>query len=235
VLDPSLHTTTIQLQPSAPGQFGGSFQESSQGAYFITVEARGGGHAEAGQIGMDVPYSPEYRTVGVDRSFLRQLAAAGGGGVISRPQDAWSDNLPSVLAAYDLRAWLLLLALLLLPIDIGVRRLVVSREELAALVAALPWRRPPTPAPEAAVATLAAVRARRARRGQLEPQPVRDAAMGMERSWDVASLSGSGPVAQRSPSPIRPSTASGVSAETDISDDESTASKLLRARRRRRS
>ena len=135
VLDPQERTTTIQLEPSTPGQFGGSFQEGAQGAYFVTVEARGAGHAEVGQVGVDVPYSPEYRTTGVNTTFLQALASAGGGQVIGGAKDAWLDNLPSVLAQYDLTLWLLLLAILLLPIDIAVRRLVVSRRELVAIAA----------------------------------------------------------------------------------------------------
>ena len=52
---------------------------------------------------------------------------------IANWQDAWRNNLQSVLADYDPTLWLLLLALLLLPIDVGVRRLIVTRRELATL------------------------------------------------------------------------------------------------------
>jgi uncharacterized membrane protein len=237
ILDPTLRTTTIQLQPSAPGQFGGSFQENGQGAYFVTVEASSAGtqrvpgtavrpaevtgHGAAGQIGMDVPYSPEYRTTGVNMSFLRSLAAAGGGSLISSPQDAWLGNLPSVLAQYNLSTWLLLLAILLLPVDVGVRRLVVSRRELAGIAAALPFRRPASPADEPAVAPWGALRARRAERQphagiRLASQSVHDDLAGIRLPRKI-SLSGG----RRSSRPRA------------SSEDGSTSSKLLAAKRKK--
>ncbi|MDQ2745344.1 MAG: glutamine amidotransferase, partial [Chloroflexota bacterium] len=167
VLSPELQSTTLQLEPSSPGEFGGSFQEGAQGAYFVTVEAHGAGRADAGQIGMDVPYSPEYRSTGLNMPFLRLLAAAGGGSVITRPQDAWKSNLQPVLAEYDITLWLLLLAILLLPIDVGVRRLVVSRRELAAILQALPVRRTVSSADGPANQLVGALRHRRAQRDSL--------------------------------------------------------------------
>jgi uncharacterized membrane protein/Mg-chelatase subunit ChlD len=226
VLNPTLHTTTLELQPTAPGAFGGAFQEGVQGAYFITVEAHGGGRGYAGQVGMDVPYSQEYRTAGVNMAFLQQLAAAGGGTVISRPQDAWANNLSSVLAEYDLTGWLLLLAILLLPIDIGVRRLVVSRRELATILEALPRRKRAAPAAaEPALAPLGALRARRAQRTAMAPQTV---GMSMARS----SVRPAGGMAARRPAGSRVAEAE-AGAEVEAGVEESIAGKLLAAKRRR--
>lgn len=165
ILTPGLGASTVQLEPSAPGEFGGSFDEAAQGAYFVTVEAHGAGHGAVGQIGMDAPYSPEYRTTGDNPAFLHALATAGGGSVITRAQDFWRANLPPVLADYDPTVWLLLLAVFLLPLDIAVRRLIVSRKELAAIGASLPFRRAPAPDAVPAVPLFAALQARRTRSG----------------------------------------------------------------------
>jgi len=222
VLDPQLHTTTVQLEPSVPGQFGGSFQEGKQGAYFVTVEAHGAGHGAAGQIGMDVPYSPEYRTTGVNMTFLQSLATAGGGSVITRAQDVWRANLPSVLAQYDLTPWLLLLAILLLPVDIGVRRLVVTRRELAGILRAFPFPRAGRAPSEPAVVPLSTLRARRAERVAVAPQPVADTPAGI-----------------RLPRHAKPSVdspahgSSAARAAQDAAHGESTASKLLASRRKK--
>ena len=232
VLDPRFHTTTIQLEPSSPGQFGGAFSESVQGAYFVTAEARGIGHAEAGQAGLDVPYSPEYRTTGTNMSFLRELAAAGGGSIINAPRDAWLGNLPSVLAQYNLTAWLLLLAILLLPIDIGVRRLVVSRKELAGILEAVRRRPIADPGMQPAISPLGTLRARRSERATRAPQPLRANAAEV-----VLPASPRPPVPgpRIGPRP-NPRTASGQApppAEDSGDGDESTTSKLLKARRKR--
>ncbi len=223
VLSPGLKSSTVQLEPSAPGQFGGSFGEGSQGAYFVTVEAHGAGHGDAGQVGVDVPYSPEYRTTGANTQFLRTLAAAGGGSVITRPQDAWKDNLQSVLAGYDPTLWLLLLALLLLPIDVGVRRLIVSRRELATIAASLPFVRTAPTANEPAIPLMGVLRERRARRDGVSTHSAIDDAWTGRLPRTITPLSGRRPPAGSSTS---------VADEEDA-DGESVASKLLANRRKK--
>lgn len=216
VLDPAHHTSTVQLEPSAPGQFAGSFPENQRGAYFVTVEAHGAGHAAAGQVGLDVSYSPEYRSTGLDLSFLRTVAVAGGGSVITSPGAAWRGNLPSVQAQDDLTLLLLLLAVLLLPIDVGVRRLVMSRRELRALVDALPWRVETPGREEPVSAPLGAVRARRASRPtRVPPTPFWAAGKG-------------GPTVPH-PESKGPPTPGTITAP----EHDSTAARLLAARRRK--
>jgi uncharacterized membrane protein len=232
VLTPGLQTATIQLQPSSPGQFAGSFQETGQGAYFITVDAHGAGHGEAGQVGMTVPYSPEYRNTGLDMSFMQSLAAAGGGSVITRPADAWKDNLPSVMQEYDISLWLLL-PVLLLPVDVGLRRLVVSRRELATILEAVPLRRRASPDGQSASPLIGAVRQRRLQR-ELVTQ---EAASTAPRAATVA------PAAQpaaRQRSASRPVTrtataagAAGGEERRDQPDEQSLAGRILAARRRK--
>jgi len=222
VLTPGLTTTTIQLEPSAPGQFDGSFQEGAQGAYFVTVEAHGAGHGDAGQVGLDVPYSPEYRTTGVNTPFLRSLAVAGGGSVIASPQDAWRSNLQSVLSADDLSLWLLLLAVLLLPIDVGVRRLIVTRRELATILAALPLRRRASASREPAVPLMGALRERRAQRDALTPHPPPYESPGIRLPRTIAPSAGSRPPGARS-----------TSSADEEPEEESVASRLLAARRKK--
>lgn len=224
ILDPSLHTTDVQLQPSAPGHFRGSFQANAQGPYFVTVEARGAGHGEAGQAGLDVPYSAEYRTTGTNTPFLHAMAAAGGGSIMTQPQGAWLDNLSPVYAQRSLTAWLWLLALLLLPIDIGVRRLVMSRRDLVAVWNAVPFRRRQAAGGEPSIAPLGTLRARRARRSSSEPLPAGQigARLSLNRS-----ASEDRPSAPASPTPPEAPAAAAT-------PQESTTSQLLAAKRRRR-
>jgi hypothetical protein len=161
---------------------------------------------------MVVGYSPEYRTTGVNTTFLHTLAAAGGGSVISNAGAVWRNNLQSVLADDDLTLWLLLLAILLLPIDIGVRRLVMTRQELAELVARLPVLGHAPAAREPAVPVMGALRERRARRGPAFP-----------------ALREGGRMPGRIESVVRP--VASVAAES--SETESAAARLLASRRKR--
>ncbi len=225
VLDPGLHTSTVQLQPTAPGRYSGAFQANSQGAYFVTVEAHGTGHAEAGQSGLDVPYSAEFRTTGTNRAFLGALARAGGGGLLTSPRAVWSDNLESAYAVRSLTPWLWLLAILLLPVDIGVRRLIISRRDIGAIFAALPFRRRVLAGETPVSAPLDAVRARRTNQtAARRPTP----STGGEVF--LTNLTGF----QRTDSPHGPQAARPQAPEQKPEVEKSTASQLLAAKRRRR-
>jgi hypothetical protein len=71
--------------------------------------------------------------VSVDASRLEQIARAGGGSVLSvdAPSGAFADNLAPVRSPLPLQHLLLLLAAILLPIDVALRRLRISPSEIA--------------------------------------------------------------------------------------------------------
>lgn len=147
IIAPDLSQQTETLQPTAPGRWEGNFLPTEVGAYLlhVTWQARSNGNAGpssqlATTTGLVVPYSPEFRNTGTDLCFLKLLAHAGGGtilatlgpggsggcGTILGPGDsaaAFSPNLPRVYAALSITFWLFAIAALLLPVDIGLRRL----------------------------------------------------------------------------------------------------------------
>ncbi|HEX6508702.1 MAG TPA: VWA domain-containing protein [Chloroflexota bacterium] len=228
VVDPTLHTTTVQLQPYAPGKYRGAFPAKAEGSYFVTVEGKGTGHGAVGQVGLAVPYSAEYRVSGTNMPFLRSLAANGGGSIISSSQAVWQDNLATVFAQRSLTALLWLLALLLLPVDIGVRRLVVNRRDLAAVWAAVPLRRRRRVSAEPVVATLDTVRARRAEgRGHARQAPIPTAAMPQPGDGRVQ-------VPRREARGAAAAAAVEERSQEEAPAEESTAGRLLAAKKRRR-
>ncbi len=122
---------TVNLQPTAPARWEGDFPLPQPGAYLIQVtwkDQKGSGQLQA-TTGMIVPYSPEFKTVGDDTSFLKGLAQAGGGTLLKPNLDpsnvaaAFNQTLTPVSAALPITFLLLALAALLLPIDIATRRL----------------------------------------------------------------------------------------------------------------
>jgi uncharacterized membrane protein len=133
VVLPGGGVTKVTLQPSAPNRYDGTFPTAAQGPYFVSVQARGGGRSRTGQAGLDVPYPPEYRNLGTNTAFLSELARAGGGSIISNPTAAWRGNLAPVYDRRSLADLLWLLAALLLPFDVAVRRLVIRRRDVDAL------------------------------------------------------------------------------------------------------
>ncbi len=158
-------TQSIALEPSAPDHFQGQGTATTAGVYFANVRAQpaAAGNGDLIQTvsgGLAVPYAPDYRDVGVDETALRAIASAGGGSVLSQPQDAFAPNLPVVTVATHLQDLLLVLALLLLPVDVATRRLVLERKDWIVLLQAATLRRRASVAQDI-LPPLAAVRERR--------------------------------------------------------------------------
>jgi Putative glutamine amidotransferase len=142
VVAPSAQTTTVTLKQSAVGTYEGTFPATEEGAYLLRVQASGTGLSggSAGQtFGMVVPYSPEFRGTPSDTGLMARLASLTGGRVLSlnNPQAALDHDLPSARTTTDVWPLLLLLAILLLPFDIGVRRLAFTRDDVRRALAAV--------------------------------------------------------------------------------------------------
>ena len=132
ILAPDLSQQTVTLHPSAPGRWEGNFPTTQVGAYLLRVTWQARSSTNTGfpsqlttTAGLVVPYSPEFQTSGTDQHFLNLLAHAGGGTMLgpNAYASAFSQNLPSVYAAIPITFWLFVLAALLLPIDVALRRL----------------------------------------------------------------------------------------------------------------
>lgn len=124
----------VPLKPAGPGRYEASYYVDTPGVYMVSVKGGDGdGEAVLARGGTVVPYPPEYRETGVDMESLRSIAAAGGGTVLEKPEQAFADNLPPVKSRRDLTPFLLALAALLWLVDVAGRRLVFGEDERAAL------------------------------------------------------------------------------------------------------
>jgi Ca-activated chloride channel family protein len=142
VVSPDGHTAAVPAARTGSDTFSASFPAQRQGTYEVSARAQGGGPLRSGTAELEVSYAPEFQRVGVDLPFDRALARAGGGQLIKHADAVWADNLAAVSVSSSLAAPLWVLALLLFPVDIAVRRLVVNRDD---------WRRllgRPTPPPQ---------------------------------------------------------------------------------------
>jgi Ca-activated chloride channel homolog len=151
LLGPQGDRTEISVAQTGPGQYEAAFPADSAGDYTLTLSARSGDIVEAPvTLGASVPYSDEYRMLGVNTDLLDRLASETGGRVISGADDAsaLADLLrrePGPAAEGD-TAWrsLLLAALLLFFLDIVVRWIAIPEGFRARLSARLSflWGRP---------------------------------------------------------------------------------------------
>lgn len=133
VVSPKGDRQKIRLEQTAPGHYEARFPTKDVGAYVAQLAQMKDGNAVAGQVvGTAVNYSPEFEATEPNLRLLKQLAEAGGGRVIDTQLQ--SDN-PFVhdrvrtFQPVDLWEWLLKLAILLFPLDVGLRRIHLDMEE----------------------------------------------------------------------------------------------------------
>jgi uncharacterized membrane protein len=164
VVGPDLTASDVQLVQIAPGVYEAPLGEIDSGAYAVRVTQTRPGSTPLGRtIGLVAPTPAEYRQLGTNAPFLSALRAATGGAEMLRPTDPWLHDLQTTTRSTDLWPLLLVIALLLWPLDIALRRVSIGRRELAAAnawVRALPRRRAATAARTAAGESLLAARAR---------------------------------------------------------------------------
>jgi len=149
---PDLAGASLTLSPTGPGRFEGDLPTDQVGSYLLHVsESAGGVVRHTTTSGLVVPYSPEYRELGTDVATLKAIAQAGGGVLLSDVSQAFRLPVPVVHAARPISEILLVLAILLFPIDVALRRLIFRLEDMPA------WRRALQRAPAPAVPAEATV------------------------------------------------------------------------------
>lgn len=228
LIDPGLNRRALPLNQTAPGLYEGTFRPDETGIYLLRVEGRDGEDLVAAQTqGFVMAYSPEYRLTEVDDRLLADLAAIGGGRVLppDAPAEAFAHTLPPARGATERWPWFLTLAILLLPVDVGLRRVIFGREEIRAAWERVrrrwPQRRSAAPAPSSA-GQLLKVKKRGAEKTPTtvghEPRPAVEPA-----KWE--------PSEQRVRTPA-PTPSPDVETTTD--EEESTVRRLIRAKHKKR-
>ncbi len=145
VTNTQLETNSLVLQQTAPGRYEAIFTPENEGAYFVTVAGRTPEETSTSPMqsvlqttGWVLSYSAEYRVdeasgTGQSNPFelLRTLAEiTGGSSLREKPANAFLHDLNQERAAQPVWQYLILTALLLLPLDIGIRRLVITHSDL---------------------------------------------------------------------------------------------------------
>ncbi|HET8586342.1 MAG TPA: VWA domain-containing protein, partial [Candidatus Limnocylindria bacterium] len=133
---PDLTPTQTALQQVGPGRYAGSVRADDQGAYLVRVAQTREGDSASRTLGLVNPAATEYRRLGVDADALRRYAADGDGQLLDPADEAalarvWRHDIAADAFPTPVWPWLLLLAILLVPIDVGVRRVALSRGDLA--------------------------------------------------------------------------------------------------------
>jgi hypothetical protein len=135
----------LRMEQTAPGRYEGTFDASEVGQYILSLSHKDEqGNLRLHTTGATVPYSPEYRELRANEPLLTRLSDVSGGEVhpalarsaVPTPNsqsptpDLFRHGGRSRTAPQDLWPLLLLVAALLFPLDVGVRRLMLSPEEI---------------------------------------------------------------------------------------------------------
>jgi Mg-chelatase subunit ChlD len=129
IIGPDLSSSKITLDQIAPGQYEGKFDALSRGAYLVKISDDSGNQATAGAVNS---YSPEFNITAADEAVLSRISELTGGRSIADGESAdLFAQRSSKTIPHSIWPTLMLTALLLLPIDIGIRRLLIDREQIA--------------------------------------------------------------------------------------------------------
>ncbi|HZV95156.1 MAG TPA: VWA domain-containing protein [Candidatus Nitrosocosmicus sp.] len=123
VVAPDKQRSVVELEQVGPGRYRGRFPASREGVYLVAMSQRRGEQMVGSQLaGLVVPYSQEFKELGVDEALLRELSELTGGGVLAQPRDAFLQARRRSRLSLELWPWLVgLVAVMLIP-EIALRR-----------------------------------------------------------------------------------------------------------------
>ncbi len=237
VVTPQSKEKPIRLEQSGPGRYEALFDVEGPGTHYVSLSYTDeAGQARLHTDGLVVPYSAEFRELGGNEPMLTALADLTGGRVLRVTDDVFARTFPAAPHFRDAWPHLLLLAVLLVPVDVFVRRVFVDWAAVWAPVAeAVRWlprrlagrRGEPAPSPTHVSALLGRKRETReqwARRGRkFEPTgdvPLEEPTLTAERERPPANAV----IAER---PAEEAEGPAVERE-----DETYMGRLLRAKRK---
>ncbi|HXH60287.1 MAG TPA: VWA domain-containing protein, partial [Fimbriimonadaceae bacterium] len=146
VSTPSGESRDVKLTQEAPGVFKGRFPAEELGSYIVSVAEKGaGGETRVSSSGFSIPYPPEYQYQALNSPLLEGMASVTGGESLTKPIDALREVPHPGFSIRDLWLQFLLLAAVLLPFDIGVRRLALPLAEMWSKLVALVRKRRKAP------------------------------------------------------------------------------------------
>ena len=139
IVNPKNQKTTVRLQQTGPGRYEAKFPTKEVGAYLMNLMEMEDGQVRGSQVlGANVNYSPEFQASEPNFNLLRRLAESGGGKILDPQVDnPFLHDRLRTFQPQDLWEWLLTFAILAFPIDVGMRRIQIEREQWAKAFAAL--------------------------------------------------------------------------------------------------
>ena len=128
LIPPGLKKKELTVAQTAPGRYELDFPTQDVGPYFVNVIQKQGGQMVNTQVtGTVVSYPEEYVVHNANDALLTQLSTVSGGKFDLSPQDTFRTPEHPVLLRIHLWRPFLITALILLLIDIALRRIDLRR------------------------------------------------------------------------------------------------------------
>jgi Mg-chelatase subunit ChlD/uncharacterized membrane protein len=229
VVSPDLEAKTVDMSAVSPGRWQGRIPATTTGTYLLHASLKKGGSVQGqADAAVSVPYSLEYLQLGRDGNFLKELTRLGGGTILAKPENAWTQRVFPIPISAEIFWWLLLAVAILWPLDVAVRRLTLSPMQLGGLVRDVVTFRRPRDVEVAVPAELERLRTRVApfRRRRVEAGVI-------TADEEAAPVAISAEKAEKVETEA-PAASRGSKGETDQDLEAALSARLLAARRRRR-
>ncbi len=133
VVLPDTDLVELNLFQVAPGRYEASMDSTDIGSYQVNVfqEDSEGEVIDQVRSGFSVSYPPEYEASGPNLFLLSQLCDITGGTLAASPAEVFRHTNQPIARFFELWYYLLMAAIILLPLDIAVRRLSLTGESVA--------------------------------------------------------------------------------------------------------
>jgi uncharacterized membrane protein len=231
LVGPNLDPTQTALEQVGPGRYAGTIRADEPGAYLVRVaQQRDGAEPASRTLGIVSPAAEEFRRLGVDGDALAAYAQVGNGReLVPDPEQVgpvWSHDIPADAFPTPVWPWLLLLAMVLVPLDVGVRRVALTRADAARARSWLARRvglGGVQPEPVAGLSELRAARQRSERRAERVAEPVIPSVRPAATAEGAAGVTAASPAGAGAAAP--------TPAAEPVAEGETLAERLARRRR----
>ena len=124
ITTPDMEEIEASFIQSAPGEYKAIIDSRQEGTYIAAIALNKDSGLEYSMNGINLPYSAEYdlRQMEFGQNLLKQLAAAGGGRVLSEEDNIFDFSLNKSIVKILIKPWIILLAILFLLFDIAYHR-----------------------------------------------------------------------------------------------------------------
>lgn len=232
-----------KLRQTEPGHYEAGFTAPEVGVYLANLRTMKDGILNASQaVGASIPYSIEYRDLRANAHLLRKIAEVSGGRLLNPTDDIFGYQRVPAHRPTAVWIWLLGAAICLFPLDVGIRRVMIDREQwldfLRKLMAKLGldrWQKAHPKADEAMSALL--TRKAQLRAHMARPETVRPtSALTPASQSEIEAATGPGFTAavQPTPEPKPSEPAPGKEPSKPVASGGDYTAKLLAAKRRAR-